>query len=124
MVSQQQHWCTLGCKLLQGNCMTPPSPEALSLTGRPLLTDWKPGQCVIVTDVHLMYVAQNMWLDNLFIRHTKTERGGRPILATESESCNLWMTNVTLQGEGTMDPVWPVFVSDGQVYAEGMSLFD
>lgn len=102
--------------------MEPPSPEHLNLTGATPLNDWKPGQCVIVTDVALFSIAQNMWLDNLFFRYKHTERSSTyKLIYAASETCNLWMTNVTIQGDGYDDPAWGgLSVSGGQVFAEGM----
>lgn len=103
--------------------MEPPTPENLNLTGPTTFRDWKPGQCVIVTDATLFIIVQNMWLDNLFLRYKHTDRSDtKALIFATSKTCNLWMTNITIQGDGSEDPVWGgLSVSGGQVYAEGVA---
>lgn len=111
---------------IQGNCMEQPSSEHLNLTGSNLLNDWKPGQCVIVTDIALFSISQNMWIDNLYFRYKHTQRSStNKLIFAASKSCNLWMTNVTIQGDGYDDPTWGALSIEGaQVYAEDLIIID
>lgn len=86
-----------------------------------------PGQCVLFTDVNLLTSDQNLWLDNLYIRHHSTARTDTGhVVGCYSKDCNLWMTSVTLQGDGVSDP-WAqasgMAIVAGQVYAEGVLWF-
>lgn len=105
---------------MQGKCNTKPSSEALGLTGSAPLTDWRPGQCVIVTDVTAFDVQKTIWLDSLYIRHQNTFRTDpSSVIWCDSKDCLLWMTNVTLQGGDNADP-HSLRVIAGQMYAKGM----
>lgn len=108
---------------MQGNCNTRPSVDRLGLTGSAPLIDWRPGQCVIVTDMIFFDVQQNLWLDNLYIRHRNTFRTDiltGSIVHCDSEDCLIWMTKVTLQGSGDAheDPQ-AIHMFGGQLYADG-----
>ena len=111
---------------VQGNCKSQPSAAELGLAGTAGLQDWQAGQCVIVTDVRLMSVFQNLWLHGLYIRHHATTRTGTEswsVVWCGSKDCNLWMTDVTIQGDGSKDSgKGALHVSGGQVYAEGVAL--
>lgn len=106
---------------MQGNCTQKPSDKDLGLSDVPVI-DWKSGQCVLVTDVMLMEVYQNLWLDSLYVRHYTTPRTDTNyVVWCGTENCNLWMTSVTLQGDGIIDPVnGALFVSGGNFYGEGV----
>lgn len=106
---------------MQGNCSQEVSTTVLGLSGSPLL-DRLPGQCVIVTDVHLVSVKQNFWMHGLYIRHHRTARTqtDNVVVWCGTEDCNLWLTSVTVQGDGTDDPSrGGLEVNGGQLYAEG-----
>lgn len=108
---------------IQGNCSTEPSAGDLSLPEEDSLDDWRPGQCMLITDVGFMYLTYNIWLDSLYIRHHRTRRSASTVvLACMSKGCNLWMTDVTLQGDGSEDPIYGGLVAamGGQLYANGM----
>jgi hypothetical protein len=106
---------------MQGNCKSRPSAAALGLTG-PELRALTPGQCVLVTDLQLMHVQQNLWLDSLYMRHHTTPRTNtRSLLTCNSKDCNLWLTSVTLQGDSRrLSDRGAVYVTGGQLYAEGV----
>jgi hypothetical protein len=81
-----------------------------------------PGQCVIVSDLELMEPTQELWLDGLYIRHHRTNRTDTAAVIGCFESCNLWMTTVTIQGDGSQDPTrGAIWIETGQVYAEGVA---
>lgn len=110
---------------MQGNCLEAPSSSNIALyIADSLLKDWRPGQCVIVTDVRLMSVYSSIWLHKLYIRHHSTTRSDTmSVIWCGTEDCNLWMTDVTLQGDGAEDPeLGGLDASGGQVYAEGTVL--
>lgn len=108
--------------MLQGNCTETPSPTDLGLLGT-TLQDWKIGQCVLAIDNRLISVQQNLWLDRLYIRHRRTLRSQTNKVVWCGELvCNLWLTNVTFQGDGVNDPAAGALdVLGGSVYAEGMN---
>ena len=93
----------------------------MKLTGAPI-TQVRPGQCVIVTDLLLLAVRQNLWMDNLYIRHHTTDRtDSTSAVWSGSKDCNLWMTSITIQGDGVGDPhLGALALVGGQLYAEGM----
>jgi hypothetical protein len=106
---------------MQGNCKAEPSAESLGLTG-PDLVARKPGQCVLVTDEHLMSLTwQSLWLNSLYIRYRSTSSTDKiALLACSGKGCNLWLTSVTLQGDSSQLPrLGGLAVAGGQVYAEG-----
>jgi hypothetical protein len=107
--------------IVQGNCSSEPSATILGLS-EPALVERKPGQCVLVTDVRLMNVKQNLWMDSLYIRHHTTTTTDTPtILDGYGKGCNLWLTSVTLQGDSFEAPAIGGFdIAGGQLYAEGV----
>lgn len=64
-----------------------------------------------------------MWLHNLYLRHTRTGRSNvheKEAMLWCGPDCNLWMTDVTFQGSGNLDPSSGALeVSGGQMYAQG-----
>lgn len=106
---------------MQGNCTSDPT-TALKNASRLSLTNVRQGSCVIVTDVRFLEVYQNLWLDSLHFSHVNTRRTDTSaVLWCGSQACNLWITNVTFQGQGRNDPPnGALAVSGGQVYAEGV----
>jgi hypothetical protein len=105
---------------MQGNCSAEPSAAALGISG-PNLVARKPGQCVLVTDVRLMKLDQNLWIDNVYIRHQTTNVTDTPNLVhCWGSYCNLWLTSVTVQGDMSRLPSHGgVEMRGGQLYAEG-----
>ena len=60
----------------------------------------KPSQCLIVTDIDLLTVRhRSVWLDNLYLRLRRSERSPTPLLVTVDPPGELYMTNVTMQGD-------------------------
>ena len=98
-----------------------PSAAALGLPGTPTLADWQPGQCVIITDVEFLLFTQNVWLHSLYIRHHRTTRTDTDVvMRCWSRNCNLWMTDVTIQGDDSEGPAFGgLVVNAGQAYASG-----
>lgn len=95
---------------------------ASGLSGEVPLESLKPSQCLLITDSILGSVNRNTWLDNLYIRYHRTDRstGGDVVMECASESCNVWLTNMTFQGDGKHDPRFGAFlVTGGEVYAKG-----
>jgi hypothetical protein len=86
---------------MQGNCAhEPPSAVALQLSGAELLAR-KPGQCLLVVSGDTLDVASgNAWLDNLYLRVRSTGADADPAVLTVHQVAQLWMTNVTIQGDG------------------------
>lgn len=80
---------------------------------------------MIVTDVSLAISYHSLWLKNLYIRYRPTTRSDTTsILWCGSEDCNLWLIDVTLQGNSFNDPPnGAVEVAGGQMYAEGATQF-
>jgi hypothetical protein len=106
---------------MQGNCKVEPSAESLGLS-RSDLDSRKPGQCVLVTDEHVMSLTwQSLWLESLYIRYRSTSSSDKiALLACSGKGCNLWLTSVTLQGDSSQLPrLGGLAVAGGQVYAEG-----
>jgi hypothetical protein len=110
---------------MQGNCASKPSSSALGLSGNDLSLH-NPGQCVVVTDVYLMTLQHEMWLDNLYIRRRSSDRTSKAgLFGCFGKFCKLWLTSVTFLGDtaqrlagGALD------VAGGQVYAEGVHAAD
>ena len=105
---------------MQGSCNSEPSAADLNLEGTKSL-DWATGQCVIVTDAALMTVVQNLWLHGLYLRYHRTTRFDQPqSILSALKGAKLWLTDVTLQGEGIQDPfVGSLWVFAAELYTEG-----
>lgn len=71
----------------------------------------------------MITVRQNLWLHNLYIRYSATVRSASTALVSCSgPECNLWMTDVRLQGGNIDDPLLGgLHVSAGSVYADSKS---
>lgn len=110
---------------VQGNCTSEPSNTALGISGSPL-AERKANQCIIVTDIQLGRIAQNLWMDNLYFRHQYTAREPHlSIFRCIFTQCNLWMTDVTFQGNGVQDPEHGALVVEGsQLYGQGVGTMD
>jgi hypothetical protein len=68
----------------------------------PPLQPLQPGQCVIVTDMDLLQVHNGpLWLDNLYVRLRRSDRDDAPVLVETDYQGQAYLTNVTLQGDGT-----------------------
>lgn len=112
--------------ILQGNCSTRILPGPLDNSGVAPLREQRSRQCVLLADVHFISMYQSWWLDNVYIRHRRTPRTKdsidfKGVVWCGSVKCNLWMTNVTLQGDGRQDPEQGgVAVHGGQLYANGV----
>lgn len=109
---------------MQGNCTSEPSSIAFGLTGAPFI-DRRPGQCLIVTDVRLFSSKQDIWIDSLYLRYHSTSRSlsdaAEDLIWCSTASCNLWMTSITLQGDGITDTKYGGMQAvGGNVYADGV----
>ena len=80
------------------------------------------GQCLLRADDKPMSVTENLWLDRLYIRLTSPKNGFMLEFVCADNSSELWMTEVTFQGngDGEHDCVSCRLRSDGLVYAKGM----
>lgn len=69
------------------------------------MRDFLPSQCLLLVDTALLYVdkTRNLWLDNLYVRlkDVRDEEGmfGQ-IIGIGRSKVEVWMTNLTLQGNG------------------------
>lgn len=111
---------------VQGNCAgaapsfkLPPSHAPL----RPLLT----GQCLLLADEQVLSAGSRLWLDGLYFRLTSPRhRLFSQLIVTHGAGTEVWMTNVTLQGNG--DGQQDCYIcgvgvaSNAAVYAEGVLL--
>jgi hypothetical protein len=84
-------------------------------------------QCVLVTDVRFLMAEQSLWLDNLYVSYSATNRTKQASLVDcFSGACQLWLTSVTLHGDlsgfaaDDDDVIGAVAVVGGQLYAEGV----
>lgn len=110
---------------VQGNCADSLNSEALDVDGIAPLDNMEAWQCAILTDMPLGSLGDNTWLHNLYIRHHRTTRDSlvQVVLWCGSPECNLWLTKVTLQGDGKDDPWFGgIQVTAGQMYADGTTL--
>jgi hypothetical protein len=126
------------CCCMQGNCTgAPPSAASLGLSGAPLLP-LLPYQCLLVADAQLLGMDSQLWLDGLYVRYRSTgrlmvgHRGTSGFWRTAGYYSfikihnlgSLWMTAVTLQGDG--DGIFDCescgLLTLGKVYAEGALL--
>eukprot|EP00892_Ulva_mutabilis_P000483 jgi/Ulvmu1/10435/UM062_0032.1 len=86
---------------IRGRCDTPPL-QSLSapLSDVADLAPLKPAQCLIVTDIDLMTVQhRSVWLDNVYLRLRRSQRSATPLMVTVDPPGELYMTNVTMQGD-------------------------
>jgi hypothetical protein len=105
-------------------------PQDLGLPIPVDLVSLAPQQCVLVTDIGFLRAEQNLWLDNLYIRFSATNRTNRTQRSSLVDciglACNLWLTAVTLQGDkfgyaADADlEIGAVEVIGGQLYAKGV----
>lgn len=95
------HCSTLISLSIQGRCdLEPKSSLAAPLSDVAELAPFKPSQCLVVTDLDLMTVKhRSAWLDNLYIRLRRSDRSSTPLLVTVAAPGELYLTNVTLQGD-------------------------
>lgn len=110
---------------LQGNCDASTAAGAFKLNGSPLegLTE---GQCLVVTDTSLLSVTVgDLWLDQLYIRHHLPEEETDPdavrtgALVSVAGKGKLYMTKITLQGDGVNRMQGVRVLNAGRVYAYG-----
>lgn len=86
-----------------------------------------PNQCVLVTDLPLLgSTAEHLWLHNLLIRHQVSDREGSAaptMLAVQGAAEGLWLTHVTVQGQGNYDSELQegcmALLAEQPVYMEG-----
>lgn len=109
--------------LLQGNCSTPFLSTRLYPrdTGSSVAAFMVEGQCFILVDMKFMDLQQQFWMHGIYIRYTATSRSlarsENSMMSCSTSDCNLWMTNVRLQGGNQRDPTQGgLEVTDGAVY--------
>jgi hypothetical protein len=114
---------------MQGNCAgAPPSAASLGLSGAPLLP-LLPYQCLLISDMRLLGLgfSSQLWLDGLYVRYRRMGRYPPDDFGYHTEEfitiwASLWMTAVTLQGDG--DGIFECqscgLFTFGNVYAEGV----
>lgn len=113
--------------LLQGNCTDLPAPTHGSLgllASSAPLRSLKPHQCVILSDNSPFQVSfADLWIENVYVRMVTPSSGALDPLLT-AERSSVWMTNVTLQGDGdkSTDCTLCGFSAFGssKLYAEGV----
>ena len=109
---------------MQGNCSgIPVDTNALQLAGAPL-RPLSEGQCVIVADRSVLQTEHGrLWVDNVYIRLTRSPPESVSVLVSVTEDAQLWMTRSTLQGNGRFDAEQGAIgiFSDrfGHVFAQG-----
>lgn len=94
-----------GALTVQGNCADPPpSAVALQLSGDGLAPRLG-SQCILTTPADTLHVsAGSVWLDRLYLRLRATGVADPLInLVSANKAGRLWMTNVTMQGDGDRD---------------------
>lgn len=96
---------------MQGNCTTPPTKQFTEgLAGADLLP-LKPGQCLILAHEHIAPMAAGaIWWDNMYLRFSSmrsntfsgesSRRSTAPMLF-HSHGGYTWVTNTTIQGDGS-----------------------
>jgi hypothetical protein len=102
-------------------------PLDLGLSNPADLGPRHPQQCVLVTDIGFLRAEQNLWLDNLYMIFSTTDRTRQTSLVEcVGLTCNLWLSSVTMQGDqvglwnNVGDAIGAVAVVGGQLYAEGV----
>lgn len=90
---------------MQGNCSAvPPSQDLLLLPeGAAPLQPLKQQQCVLIVSGNLFTVDESdLWMDNIYVR-ARVEPDSDPFqeMLEMRDEARVWMTNVTLQGDGT-----------------------
>ena len=109
--------------VLQGNCSTAylSSRQYPKDRGSSVAAFMGEGQCFILVDMKFMDLKQQFWMHGIYIRYTATSRSlarsENSMMSCSTSSCNLWMTNVRLQGGNARDPPQGgLEVTDGSVY--------
>lgn len=109
----------------QGNCTTVPTLGSLGYDESSLLPlrTLKSGQCVMLS-MHALFSVSGipMWLDSVYLRMLPSPGSYLPPILSTSDT-SLWMTNVSLQGDGDGVKDCPVcgFIASDQsdVFAKG-----
>jgi hypothetical protein len=111
---QTTHTCA-AC--VQGNCASVDPPSASFPSGHAPLRSLLPNQCLLLADHHLQAVlGGKLWLDSLYVRRTTQVTGSVfSLLQVLGSDAEMWMTGVTLQGNGDGMNV----EDQARVYAEG-----
>lgn len=118
---------------VQGNCKQPPPAYQTPATAPPLLP-LKPRQCVLtIGDSALQFLGGKQWLDNVYFRLRRTRvnpamtllelgwDGARSLadLSAEVPVAEVYLTNITLQGELRGMATGVKSQRGGKVLAEG-----
>ena len=112
---------------MQGNCSAvPPSEDLLRLPeGSAPLQPLNQQQCVLIVSGSLFSVDESsLWFDNIYVR-ARVEPDSDPFqefLEIRDEG-RVWMTNVTMQGDGTKKQICKECgveaIYDAKLYAQG-----
>lgn len=100
-----------GSVCMQGNCTTPPAEEFLTALSGAAMLPLKPGQCIILAHEHIAPLAAGaLWWDNMYLRFAgmrstafageSSRRSTAPMLF-HSHGGRAWVTNTTIQGDGS-----------------------
>lgn len=91
---------------VQGNCSEPSTALIQSISGVPL-QPMLPAQCLVIADMKFMNTnsAQGgMWLDGLYFRYQASTREPQADFGIKWNGDMLYMTAVTIQGDGAGMP--------------------
>lgn len=103
---------------LQGNCSSGPN-LATGDKGAPLL-DFLPRQCLIASDVNLLYTPNGnlLWIDRLYVRLQGSVRTNNQTANQLVSGGAIYITNSTFQGDGVTEADG-VNALVGRAYVEG-----
>jgi hypothetical protein len=113
----------IGFLCMQGNCERAPPEELVNDISGTELLPLKPKQCLLIAGESLMNVEQgDLWLDGLYVRQRSAETIYSSLISVGGQG-SLWMTSVTLQGDGDGVANCQQCALDvtSQLYAEGAS---
>ena len=98
---------TVGCSvnmplLMQANCTGLPEPSATVPSTHAPMLPLSSGQCLLLVDTDLLYVGgTSLWLDGLYVRLTEArDETFFRFIEVGDTTGQLWMTGMTLQGNG------------------------
>lgn len=100
--------------MVQGGSCPKDVPDAIKKGLTPALDSLAPGQCVLLADTGVFHLAShvhNLWLDGLYIRLVSfsddassagsTQNDAPRALAVSSQGSMVFVTDVTIQGNGS-----------------------
>lgn len=102
--------------VLQGDCRTRPRVRDFSLFSADKgPVEIQRRQCLIVTDNSFVATSSNLWISKVYVHLTQPDDDAairfasdgsplewpKPLFVRALDDSNLWMTEVTMQGDGT-----------------------